>query len=116
MPFLAHGSHRIRYEISGPDTGPVYVLVNSVTQYSELWADYRDTLVAQNFGIVTFDLLGKGESDKPTLFSRQDVHVAVLRLLIEKLGDRPVFLAGISFGGIIAFRYAIDHGDALAGL
>jgi hypothetical protein len=44
MPFLAHGSHRIRYEISGPETGPAYVLVNGLTQYSELWATYRDTL------------------------------------------------------------------------
>src|ERR1700760_5136189 len=116
MPFLAHGSHRIRYEISGPETGPVYVLVNGLTQYSELWATYRATLVTQNFGIVTFDLLGQGESDKPTLFIGQDDHVAVLRLLIEKLGNRPIFLAGISFGGIIALRYAIEHGDTLAGL
>ncbi len=116
MPFLVHGSHRIRYEISGPETGPAYVLVNGLTQYSELWATYRDTLVAQDFGIVTFDLLGQGESDKPTLFISQDDHVAVLRLLIEKLGNRPVFLAGISFGGIIALRYAIEHGETLAGL
>ena len=116
MPFLAHGSHRVRYEISGPDTGPAYVLVNGLTQYSELWAAYRDTLVAQNFGIVTFDLLGQGESDKPTLFIGQDDHVAVLRLLIETLGNRPIFLAGISFGGIIALRYAIEHGETIAGL
>jgi len=116
MPFLAHGSHRIRYEISGPETGPAYVLVNGLTQYSELWATYRETLVTQNFGIVTFDLLGQGESDKPTLFIGQDDHVAVLRLLIAKLGDRPIFLAGISFGGIIALRYAIEYGETLAGL
>ena len=116
MPFLVHGSHRIRYEISGPEAGPTYVLVNGLTQYSELWATYRDTLVAQNFGIVTFDLLGQGESDKPTLFIGQDDHVAVLGRLIETLGKRPVFLAGISFGGIIALRYAIEHGDTLAGL
>ena len=116
MPFLAHGSHRVRYEISGPEPGPAYVFVNGLTQYSELWAAYRDALVARDFGIVTFDLLGQGESDKPTLFITQDDHVAVLRLLIETLGDRPVFLAGISFGGIVALRYAIEHGDRLAGL
>jgi pimeloyl-ACP methyl ester carboxylesterase len=116
MPFLAHGSHRIRYEISGPEAGPAYVLVNGLTQYSELWAAYRDTLVAQDFAIVTFDLLGQSESDKPTLFIKQDDHVAVLRRLIETLGDRPIFLAGISFGGIIALRYAIEHGETIAGL
>ena len=36
--------------------------------------------------------------------------------LINQLGDVPIFLGGISFGGLIALRYAIDHGDRLAGL
>jgi len=42
--------------------------------------------------------------------------VAALRLLIGELGDGPVFLGGISFGGLIALRYAIEHGQRLAGL
>jgi pimeloyl-ACP methyl ester carboxylesterase len=116
MAFLSHGRHTIRYELSGPETGPAYVLVNGLTQYSELWAAYRDALVARNFRVVTFDLLGQGESDKPTLFISQDDHVAVLRLLVDKVSDGPVFLAGISFGGIIALRYAIEHGETLTGL
>ena len=116
MAFLSYGPHTIRYELSGPQRGPAYVLVNGLTQYSELWGAYRDTLVARSFRVITFDLLGQGESDKPTLFISQDDHVAVLRLLIDKVADGPVFLAGISFGGIIALRYAIEHGDTLAGL
>jgi alpha-beta hydrolase superfamily lysophospholipase len=42
--------------------------------------------------------------------------VAALGLLIDQLGDAPVFLSGISFGGLIALRYAIEHGNRLAGL
>lgn len=116
MAYLSYGSHTIRYELSGPETGPAYVLVNGLTQYAELWDVYRDALVAKQFRVVTFDLLGQGESDKPSLFISQDDHVAVLRLLIDQLGDGPIFLAGISFGGLIALRYAIEHGDTLAGL
>lgn len=116
MPFLAHGSHRIRYELAGPRDGPAYVFVNGLTQYSELWAAYRDALVARNFRVATFDLLGQGESDKPSLFIGQDDQVAALGLLIDQLGDGPVFLCGISFGGLIALRYAIEHGERLAGL
>ena len=111
MAFLSYGSHTIRYELDGPDKGPAYVLVNGLTQYAELWGAYRDALVAKDFRVVTFDLLGQGESDKPSLFISQDDHVAVLRLLIDQLGDGPIFLAGISFGGIIALRYAIEHPD-----
>ncbi len=116
MAYLSYGSHTIRYELSGPETGPAYVLVNGLTQYAELWSAYRDALVAKHFRVVTFDLLGQGESDKPSLFISQDDHVAVLRLLIDRLGDGPIFLAGISFGGLVALRYAIEHGNTLAGL
>jgi pimeloyl-ACP methyl ester carboxylesterase len=116
MPFLALGSYRIRYELDGPEAGPAYVLVNGLTQYAELWGAYRDALVARGFRVATFDLLGQGASDKPALFISQDDQVAALALLIDRLGDAPVFLGGISFGGLIALRYAIDHGDRLAGL
>jgi 3-oxoadipate enol-lactonase len=116
MPFLALGSHRISYELAGPASGPAYVLVNGLTQYAELWAAYRDALVAQQFRVATFDLLGQGASDKPGLFISQDDHVEALHLLIGELGNSPVFLSGISFGGLIALRYAIEHGEKLAGL
>ncbi|WP_375789906.1 alpha/beta fold hydrolase [Bradyrhizobium sp. Pha-3] len=116
MPFLSHGSHRIRYELDGPTDAPAYVLVNGLTQYSELWAAYRDALIAKGFRVATFDLLGQGASAKPELFISQDDQVEALRLLIEALGDGPIFLGGISFGALIALRYAILHGDRLSGL
>jgi 3-oxoadipate enol-lactonase len=115
MPFLALGSYRIRYELEGPERGPAYVLVNGLTQYAELWGPYRDALVAKGFRVATFDLLGQGASDKPALFISQDDQVAALTLLIDQLKP-PVFLGGISFGGLIALRYAIEHPDRLAGL
>ena len=65
MPFLRHGSYRIRYELDGPANAPTYVLVNGLTQYAELWAAYREALVARQFRVATFDLLGQGTSDKP---------------------------------------------------
>ena len=116
MPFLAHGAYRIRYELEGPDGGPAYVLVNGLTQYAELWAGYRTALVARGLRVATFDMLGQGASDKPSLFISQDDQVQALGLLIDQLGKGPVFLGGISFGGLIALRYAIKHPNRLAGL
>jgi 3-oxoadipate enol-lactonase len=116
MPFLDHGSYRICYELEGPTNAPAYVLVNGLTQYAALWAAYRDALIARHFRVATFDLLGQGASDKPALFIDQDDQVAALHSLIGELGDGPVFLSGISFGGLIALRYAIAHGERLAGL
>ena len=116
MPFLSHGAYRIRYELEGPASAPAYVLVNGLTQYAELWAAYRAALVARQFRVATFDLLGQGASDKPALFINQDDQVTALHLLIGELGEGPIFLSGISFGGLIALRYAISYGERLAGL
>lgn len=116
MPRLVHGSYRIRYELDGPANAPAYVLVNGLTQYSELWSAYREALLARGFRIATFDLLGQGESDKPALFISQEDQVTALHLLIGELGDGPIFLSGISFGGLIALRYAIEHGERISGL
>lgn len=65
MPFLSHGSYRIRYELDGPANAPAYVLVNGLTQYAELWSAYRDALVARQFRVATFDLLGQGSRTSP---------------------------------------------------
>jgi pimeloyl-ACP methyl ester carboxylesterase len=116
MPWLECNSRRIHYELAGPPSGPAYVLVNGLTQYVRLWHPFRDALVAKGFQVASFDMLGQGQSDKPSLFIHQDDQVTVLGRLIEKLGNRPIFVAGISFGGVVALRYAIDHGDRIAGL
>lgn len=116
MPWLEYKSRRIHYELAGPHEGPACVLVNGLTQYVRLWQPFRDALVARGFHVVSFDMLGQGQSDKPSLFIEQDDQVAVLGELIRKLGERPIFVAGISFGGVIALRHAIEHGDTIAGL
>ena len=90
MPFLTHGSYRIRYELDGPDDdAPTYVLVNGLTQYAELWGAYRNALIARHFRVATFDLLGQGASDKPALFINQDDQVAALRSLDRRARRWP---------------------------
>jgi 3-oxoadipate enol-lactonase len=116
MPALTHGLSRIRYEVAGPAGAPAFVLINGLTQYVEIWHPYRDVLAARGFRVAVFDLLGQGVSDKPTLFINQDDQVEVVRELVAELGGGPVFVGGISFGGVIALRYAIAHGDTIAGL
>lgn len=116
MPHLQCNARRIHYELAGPHDGPACVLVNGLTQYVRLWQPLRDALVARKFQVVSYDMLGQGQSDKPSLFIDQDDQVRVLGELIERVGKRPVFVTGISFGGVIALRYAIAHGATITGL
>ncbi|MGE4373724.1 MAG: alpha/beta fold hydrolase [Xanthobacter sp.] len=116
MPFISHNNHQAYYEISGPSEGPVFIMVNGLTQYSSLWKPYVTALAQAGFRVATFDLLGQGVSDKPAFFISQDDQVAIIHELVETLGQGEVYLAGISFGGVIALRYAIAHPDKLTGL
>ena len=116
MPWLASNSRQIHYELAGPEDGPAFVLINGLTQYVKLWIPFRDALVERGFRVASFDMLGQGQSDKPRLFIDQEDQVAVLRDIVEELGERPIFLAGISFGGVIALRYVMEHRDTIAGL
>jgi alpha-beta hydrolase superfamily lysophospholipase len=101
---LPYDRRAIHSELSGPGREPTYVLVTGLTQYSAPWAPYRAALAARGFRV---NLLGQGQSDKPSLFIEQDDQVAVLRALVDRITARPAFLSGISFGGIIALRCRI---------
>lgn len=103
-------------ELVGPAGAACFVLVNGLTQYAPLWAAHGRGLVARGFRVATFDLFGQGQSDKPALFIDQDDQVAALEAIIDAVADAPVFVAGISFGGVIALRHAIRNGSRLAGL
>jgi 3-oxoadipate enol-lactonase len=116
MPFLDCKSGRIHYELTGPEDGPACVLVNGLTQYIKLWLPFRDGLVARGFRVLSYDMLGQGQSDKPSLFIDQSDQIDVLHSLVLTLGKRPIFIGGISFGGVIALRYAIEYPDNLTGL
>lgn len=116
MTTLMHDGRSIHYELEGSADKATFVLVNGLTQYSSLWRPYRDRLRELGFRVVTFDLLGQGSSTKPGLFIGQGEHVEVLRSLIGELGESPTFLAGVSFGGLVALQYAVEHGETLAGL
>src|SRR5512136_2046628 len=116
MPFLNIEGHNIRYELEGPADGVCLVFVNGLTQAAHLWGAYVPGFVEKGYRVLTFDMLGQGESDKPVLSSDFDHQARTMAALIEALEiDRP-FVAGISFGGAVALRYAILYPEGLQGL
>jgi hypothetical protein len=97
MPFLSHGSHSVRYELDGPENGPGCVLVKGLTQYAELWRGYRDALVAKDFRVLTFDLLGQGESDNQACLSNRTItYLRYGRWLTCSAKDRSFLPASVS--------------------
>lgn len=116
MSYLTLDDHQIRYELAGEKTGIPLVFVNGLTQAAHLWGAYVPYFVERGFQVLTFDMLGQGESDKPLLSAGFDRHASVMKSLIEKLELENPFVAGISYGGAVALRYAILYPDQLRGL
>jgi 3-oxoadipate enol-lactonase len=116
LAFLQVEDHRVRYELVGEQNPVTLVFVNGLTQAAHLWGAYVPRFVESGFCVLTFDMLGQGESDKPVLSFDFDRQARMMSALIEKLGIERPFVAGISFGGAVALRYAILFPGQLRGL
>jgi pimeloyl-ACP methyl ester carboxylesterase len=101
------------YEIAGQ--GPAVLLVHGLGMNRAMWQWQLPALV-DDFTVVTYDLLGHGESKAPpedltlTHLSEQ------LYSLCEALEFETCGVAGFSLGGMIARRFALDHPDKLEAL
>lgn len=114
MPKAAIGRHQINYSLQGPAGGPVVVFVNGLTQYLQLWGLYAARLPERGIQVLSYDMLGQGGSSKPVLSISMEDHVQVLAGLLKELGINKAHVAGISFGGIVALRFALEHPRACA--
>ena len=75
--------------------------------------------LSQYFEIMLVDLLGMGSSGRPkynakTAEEGEEFFVEALKTTLSKLiaSDREYYLAGHSFGGFIAAKYAIKYPSA----
>ncbi|MFT4725600.1 MAG: pimeloyl-ACP methyl ester carboxylesterase [Granulosicoccus sp.] len=97
------GTH---YRIHG-NGGPVLVLIHGFGLDQGMWRWQIDAL-SQHYTVLTFDLIGMGQSSPPTetpsltMFSNQLVN------LLNELCIEQAAVAGFSLGGMIARRFAMD--------
>ena len=64
---------------------------------------------SQKYKVVTVDLRGTGESDKPSCEYTVDMHTDDLRLIIEDLQDKNIIIIGFSMGGMIGIKYTANN-------
>ncbi len=91
------------------------VLVHGLGLNRHSWR-WQVPALAAGHRVITFDLYGHGESSVPpatpslTLFSEQ------LAELMDHLDTASALVFGFSLGGMIARRFAMDHGHRVAAL
>ena len=98
------------YEICGPESAPVVVLIHGLGLNRACWK-WTIPALSPRYRVLSYDLYGHGASPAPpdtpdlALFSRQ------LADLMNHCGIARGRIAGFSLGGMIARRFAQDHPD-----
>jgi pimeloyl-ACP methyl ester carboxylesterase len=111
---LSIGSHALAYDLVGQ--GPRTVtLTHGIASYRGTWGAIANSL-APSARVLTWDLRAHGESDTPTgPYALSDFASDLLGLLDGLRIERTV-LVGHSAGGLVAMKFALEHGDRLDAL
>jgi cis-3-alkyl-4-acyloxetan-2-one decarboxylase len=90
--------------------GPLIVLLHGINADAGDWRPVMDR-IGEGYRIIAFDVLGFGESPKPSdIEYTADEHALVLENTLRDMGVRePFLLVGYSLGGDIAVRYASTY-------
>jgi len=84
------------------------------------YQNFYKYLVDQGFSVFSFDLRGHGMSEGRRMYIESwDEYLKDLDVVVKKvrsISDKPLFLVGLSMGGLISINYAIDHADDVDGV
>jgi len=105
------------YQWRGPQDGPVLVCIHGLTTPSYVYDALAPSLAEAGFRVLTYDLFGRGFSDRPKGAQTRDFFVRQLdELLQDQAVSGPVTLLGYSMGGSIATVFAAAHPERVHAL
>jgi pimeloyl-ACP methyl ester carboxylesterase len=104
----------------GNPNGPGIVFIHGFSQSHLSWMRQTDSDLARDFHIVTYDLRGHGNSDKPLEAARYRDSKAwgdEVQAVIDAAGLKRPVLVGWSYAGRVISDYVATHGaGGIAGL
>ena len=108
--YVALSAGVTHYEVAGPDTGRVAVLVHGFSVPAYIWDSTYHALALAGHRVIRYDLFGRGWSDRPDGAYDGAFFDAQLGELLDSLRvTGPVDLFGLSFGGFVAAHFASTH-------
>lgn len=110
---IRSGGIHLNYELSG--SGSTVVLTHGLGSNLHYW-DAATEALGKHHRVLRWDVRGFGESDKPAGPYSPEMFAADLALLLDTLGLDRVHLAGLSMGGVISQRFALDHPERVRSL
>ena len=99
----------IRFFDPNPSGSPVVLLLHGLGVNASSWSLQFDPLIKAGFRPLAPDLPGFGESRYDGRGWTIKRVVAMLADLLAGLGSGPIYLVGISLGGMVAQQLVLDH-------
>ena len=100
----------VHYRHEGDQARPALVLVHGFNGPMSTFKHNIEVFAQAGFQVLSYDLYGRGFSDRPPLEYDLDLFDRQLGELLVKLEVKPpVTLIGSSFGCIVASEYALRH-------
>lgn len=102
------------YEWFGNAMGPTMVMVHGLTTPSFVWRGMTRALAMSGYRVLTYDLYGRGYSDRPR--GRQDAAFFIQQLndlLAHEKVEDDITVVGYSMGGAIATAFAHSDPDRI---
>jgi pimeloyl-ACP methyl ester carboxylesterase len=111
MPRTSNGAVELEFESLGDDSAEVVLLVNGLGAQMTRWPGLSEALAARGYRVVRFDNRDVGRSTWPqTPYTLSDMAADAIAVL-DAANVRRAHVAGVSLGGMIAQRMAIDFPD-----
>lgn len=95
--------------------GPPVILIHGLGLNRQMW-QWQVPELSSRFRVITYDLLGHGESDKPSGRYEMPQMVEQIEQLMNELGIGKAAIVGFSLGGLIARAFALAHPDKVAAM
>lgn len=115
MADLSQGA--THYTWSGPEGGPIAICIHGLSTPSYVFAATERHLASQGFRVLTYDLYGRGYSDRPKGAQTLDFFLRQLRDLLQHQNvGGPLVVIGFSMGAQIAVAFAAEEGPRVRDL
>jgi pimeloyl-ACP methyl ester carboxylesterase len=107
--WVAVGEHTVSYLEAGPPDAPAVLLLHGLASDCTTWDRAVTPLAREGLHVVAVDLLGHGESDKPSGGYLLDDFAAMLAQFLAAIRLTSATVCGHSLGGAIAVHFAYHY-------
>lgn len=108
MRSFTHGDVELAYTVYGNPSDRPLLLVHGLGADHAMWRPQCTRYPDEGYFLIVPDIRGHGESDCDERFTMDDA-AADLAALLGEVGVEGVTVCGVSMGGVLAQRLAIDH-------